>query len=291
MSLKSKSIVAVSTFLSLVFLTSSIAISEEGLFQDLPDNLWTNGYHHQTNVITPGENETVISAQVEGVWQQFSLVQFPEQFMKWNKERRLKTLDDMELFNAWLEGFSKQPSLSGPHNGMVASYGFMRNDSLFKLNNAVKGMGFLPKRSKIKEILKLLADTRNSPQEEKVKILKSFYTNFENLFDLDKQISLELYSEPKYVTQTFLNQVVNPISTVVFLDFPTFKFKSITRLLDANDPSLTDYEKDIVKYINDIHSYFHGNFPRNFIGVVYYAVEVYDSSPGSPSGRGRRIAP
>src|SRR3989339_200225 len=49
---------------------------------------------------------------------------------------------------------------------------------------------------------------------------------------LHGQISLELYSERQFLTQTFLNQAFNPVSTIVYLDIPSYKFKAITQLLD-----------------------------------------------------------
>ena len=185
---------------------------------------------------------------------------------------------------------SKTPGLAGPHNGIVASFGFERKDSKFKLNNAVKGMGFLPKREKIEEKIQLLKDTDNALFPEKLKNLIYFYDNIDSLFDLNKQGSLELYSTPEFETQTFLNQMTNPISTIVFLDIPSYKLKTIVRLLHPDDPNLTEYEKNVVRYINDIHSYFHGKFPRDYIAVIYYVVEIYDNSPGRMDAMGRRIA-
>ena len=62
-------------------------------------------------------------------------------------------------------------------------------------------------------------------------------------------------------------------------------------LLHPENPKLTEYEKDVVEYINLIHSYFHGHFKKTFIAVVYNVIEVYDSSPGKKTGRGTRLLP
>jgi len=62
------------------------------------------------------------------------------------------------------------------------------------------------------------------------------------------------------------------------------------RLIHPDDLNLSDYERDVVRYINLIHSYFHGEFSKNFIAAVYNVVEVYDNSP-QKEARGRRIAP
>ena len=254
-------------------------------------NFWKDGYFHQTNVITPDKGENTIRAKVDGKWQEYTLQKFPEHFLEWNTERRKETIEVIKEMIAAKGKPSKGPDLSGPHNGIVASYGFERKDSKFKLNNAVKGMGFLPKREKLEEIIKLLKDTDDAPFPEKLENLIHFYENVDSLFDLDKQGSLELYSTPKFETQTFLNQMTNPISTIVFLDIPSYKLKTIVRLLHPDDPNLTEYEKNIVRYINDIHSYFHGKFPRDYIAVIYYVVEIYDNSPGRRDAMGRRIVP
>jgi hypothetical protein len=248
------------------------------------------GYMQQKNVITPEKN--LIKVKLGKKWQELSLVEFSTDYLKWNVARRMEQLD---IINAMMQGNrEKIPELAGPHNGIVATYGFQRKDSLFQLNNAVKGMGFLPKREKIKEIIIHLKETQNDEMPKKIEYLKSMYKNAKEIFDLDKHVSLELYSTPEFVTQTFLNQLHEPVSTIVFLDIPSYKLKTITRLLDPNDPELSEYEKDISQYINLVHSYFHGYFSRDFIAVIYYVVEIYDNSPrGSDpkTGMGRRIVP
>ncbi len=186
---------------------------------------------------------------------------------------------------------TRRPELSGPHNGVVATYGARRSDSHFKLNNAIKGMGFLPKPEKIAQITSLLETTKQDSMHKKLDVLANLYDNARENFSPDRMVSLELYSEPGFVTQTFINQMQNPACAIVFMDIPTYKFKSIVRLLHPKDPNLTEYEKQVVHYINLIHSYFHGDFPRDYIAAVYYCVEVYDSSPGRKDARGLKIAP
>ncbi len=211
--------------------------------------------------------------------------------MEWNVKERSKTIQTMENMFKNPEKNRQQPRLAGPHNGIVASYGFKRFDSNFKLNNAVKGMGFIPKRTKLDSIINLLETTNDKPITKKLTILKSFYKNASSLFDHDKQVSLELYTTKDWETQTFLNQMTQPISTIVFLDIPSFKLKTIVRILDPNDPNLTKYEKKVVKYTNLVHSYFHGKFSKLFPAVIYYAVEIYDNSPGNADAIGHRIVP
>ncbi|MCK4556377.1 MAG: hypothetical protein KAU47_02580, partial [Candidatus Aminicenantes bacterium] len=79
-------------------------------------------------------------------------------------------------------------------------------------------------------------------------------------------------------------------AAIVFLDIPCFELKVIVQLLHPEDPELTEYEKDMVEYVNLVHSYFHGKFDKKFIGTVYHIIEVYNNSPGK-NGRGVRIVP
>ncbi|MGC9336847.1 MAG: hypothetical protein ACP5EQ_01960 [Candidatus Cloacimonadia bacterium] len=249
-----------------------------------PSDFWnTDGYFQQDAVRTPSASEQVIRARIRGKWQKFTLQDLPPEFMKWNTERRIETLDRFRQM--------APPELAGPHNGIVASYGAKRFDTQFKLNNAVKGMGFLPKPERLPEIIALLDSTKDASFQDKLDNLQYLYENAEEIFDLNKQVSLELYSTPEFETQTFLNQMTNPISTIVFLDIPSYKLKTIVRLLHPDDPHLTEYERNVVRYVNDVHSYFHGEFPRDYITAIYYVVEVYDNSPGSSDALGRRIAP
>ncbi len=247
------------------------------------EELWDGNTFVQKTVDASRLGENIIRAKVDGKWQEFELIDFPEIFMTWNIKRRIETI----------EGISKgeMPGLDGPHNAIVATYGYRREDSRFRVNNAIKGCGFLPKREKIKEINQMLAETDTLHFMKKLEILIGMYEKADSLFDMNKQVSLELYAVPERGTQTFLNQMTDPTSVLVYMDIPTFKLKTIAYLLHPENPALTDYEKDIVEYINLIHSYFHGQFSKDFIAVVYNVIEVYNSSPGSENGRGKKIVP
>ncbi len=248
-----------------------------------PKNFWTDDYFQQDCVITPQPGDEVIKAKIDGKWNEYQLVEFPEKFMEWDIGKRIETLD--RFMNM------QPPELAGPHNGIVATYGYKRDDTQFKLNNAVKGMGFLPKAEKLPEMIKIMEDTKDSSFVKKLETLRFFYTHVDSLFDLDRQVSLELYSVPEFETQSFLNQMTYPVSTIVFLDIPSYKLKTITRLLHPDDPDLTDYEKLVVRYINDVHSYFHGQFPRDYPAAIYFVTEIFDNSPGRSDAMGRRIVP
>ncbi|MCF7859297.1 MAG: hypothetical protein K9N07_08270 [Candidatus Cloacimonetes bacterium] len=250
---------------------------------DYGESFWDGNTFTQRTVDASKLDENIIKAYVDGKWQEFELINFPEIFLTWNIKSRIATL----------EGISKgeMPILEGPHNAIVATHGYRREDSRFKLNNAVKGCGFLPKREKIKEINQMLAETDTLNPMKKLEILTGMYEKADSLFDLTKQVSLELYSTPTRGTQTFVNQMTDPTSVLVFLSIPTFKLKTIAYLLHPENQDLTEYETDIVEYINRIHSYFHGKFSKKFIAVIYNVVEVYNSSPGNENGRGTLIVP
>jgi hypothetical protein len=249
--------------------------------------IW-QGWFHQDNVDGAKLDQGIIRARVEGKWQDFPIVQLPPDFLKWNFDRRLAQLAHIKQL---LENQrSEMPEIAGPHNGIVASHGLKRNDSYWTINNAVKGMGWLPKRDKLSEIIQLLRRTWQDSTPKKLRVLESLYQNGAEIFDLSKQTSLELYSQPGFETHTFLNQMADPGVAIVFLDLPkSYELRCIAQMLHPDDPNLTDYEKQVVEYINLIHDYFHGESPRRAIGVIYSIVQVFDNSPGN--WRGQRVVP
>lgn len=256
---------------------------EKQEFNGWGEELWEGEYFVQKNILTARWEEGILRARVNSRWQDFKTIELPEEFLFWSFERRLETLENI--------GSGVMPSLAGPHNGIIATRGYQRQDSSFDLNNAIKGCGFLPRKERLKEIINLLKDTYDDHFMEKLQVLQNLYNEADEVFDRSKQISLELYAVPERGTQTFLNQMADPTSVIVFMDYPTYKLKTLAYLLHPENPYLTDYEKDIVEYTNLIHSYFHGDFDREFIAVVYNVIEVYNSTPGSKAGRGTKIVP
>jgi hypothetical protein len=240
-----------------------------------------DSYFHQTNIDLKDYNKGIIKAKVDGKWQEFTIRELPDAFMDWSIKRRLETMDRVRK--------NEMPELAGPHNGMVASHGLERLDSKFTINCAVKGMGFLPKPEKLEELNNLLASTFNDTIDRKIAILESLYNNGKEIFDPTKQVSLELYSTPEFETHSFLNQMTDPGVSIVFLDFPSYELRCITQLIHPKNPKLTEYEKNVVEYINRIHDYFHGESPRQSIGVIYHVIEVFDNTPGR--ARGKRLVP
>lgn len=246
------------------------------------------GWFHQDNIDVTKLNSGRIRAKVEGEWREFPLVKLPDDFLTWNFSRRLAQLRTIKKMIT--EKSRDMPEIAGPHNGIVASHGLRRNDADFSINNAVKGMGWLPKSDKLDEITDLLKQTWNDPVERKLHVLESLYERGQEIFDLTKQTSLELYSHPGFETHTFLNQMTDPGVAIVFLDLPkSYELRAIAQMLHPDDPNLTDYEKKVVEYVNLVHDYFHGTSPQKSIAVIYHITQVFDNSPGM--GRGQRIAP
>ena len=250
-------------------------------------NFWSadGSYFHQGKVITPAPGAGVISALIDETWQEFELQEFPEGFMRWNIGRRLESLAGFRAMPP------RPPMWAGPHNGIVATQGHQREDTQFSLNNAVKGMGFLPREETMAMMIDKLTETYESPFPEKLDVLEWMYDNTDSLFHMNRQVSLELYSTPDFETQSFLNQMAYPVSTIVYLDRISYKLETITQLLHPADPKLTEYEQLVVEYVNLIHSYFHGEFDKDFAATVYYVVEVFDNSPGKPYAKGQRVMP
>lgn len=253
-----------------------------------PEIIWQNGFCKQVTAKTPARDSNTIEVLLEEKWHSLPLVDFPASFWKWSCGRRTEYI---ELFRQMFNGSRVgSPKLSGSHNGMVATWAKPRSDSRFKLNNAVKGSGFLPKADKLAEIIELLEHNLDANMLCKLDVLNNLYKNAEEIFCADRLVSLELYSEPDFCTQTFINQMLNPQCVTVFLDVPTFKIKQIVRLLHPLDPDLSSYEAAVVRYVNLIHSFFHGAFSRDFISVIYFNIEIYDSSPGSNDARGKKLS-
>jgi hypothetical protein len=239
------------------------------------------GYFVQTNIDLKNYDKGIIRAKVENSWQDFKVQQLPDAFLDWDFQRRLETVEQIKK--------GEMPELAGAHNGMVASHGLKRKDAYYSINNAVKGMGFLPKQEKLEQTLNLLKSTFDSSDTKKFAILESLYKNGKETFDLTKQVSLELYSTPDFETHTFLNEMTDPGVAIVFLDFPSYELRAITQLIHPANPNLTAYERNVVDYINTIHDYFHSRSPRPSIGVIYHVIEVFDNSPGQ--AKGVRIVP
>ena len=252
-----------------------------------------SGWFHQDVVDASKLKDGIIRGKIDGQWLDLKVVGLPEDFCTWNFGKRAEQLAIIKKMMSIPEGAMggmMKPEISGPHNAMVASHGMKRKDSEFDINNAVKGTGWLPKPERLPEMITLLKRTWNDSMEKKLAFLDSLYTRAIDVFDRTKQSSLELYSQPNFETHSFLNQMVDPGVAVVFLDLPkSYELRCVAQMLDPKDPGLSEYDKQVVEYINLVHDYFHGQSPRRSIGVIYHVVQVFDNSPGQM--RGQRVVP
>ncbi len=260
--------------------------------KDLPRLLWAGKWEHAKKDFWQNKKfiqKTVdmslyglgkIRARIDGKWQIFSIAEPDKDFVEWNLKRRVEFIEDIKT--------GKMPELGGPHSGVVATYGLRRLDSLFTLNNAVKGTGLAPRDDKLDEAIDLLKNTYDKSMPEKMDVLKSLYEK-QDFFDFRKQTSLELYTTPEFETHTFLNIMENPIATIVFMDIPTYELRTIARIVHPEDDTALPHEKKLLEFVNLAHEYMHGKFPRVFPLLLFYIVEVFDNTPGSK--RGIRVIP
>ncbi|MBU1626387.1 hypothetical protein KKB18_03380 [bacterium] len=239
-----------------------------------------DGYFIQENVDT-SEVPDRVWARVDGKWKVYPIAKLPLPFIVWNMEKRLHNIDDMLNM--------KDMHFDGSHNAAVATYSDLhRLDSQFKLNNAIKGMGMCPKQDRIRDFIDEYETTIGYSTAMKLQILKNKYQDIDN-WDRTRQISLELYTSQDWETHTFLNQMRNAESTIVFLDMTSYEIRAIAKLVHPKDPRISQEEKNCVEYSNTVHKYFHGD-PIAFIGVIYYVIEVFDNSPRTYP-RGKRVVP
>jgi hypothetical protein len=239
-------------------------------------NYWKDSTFHQASIDMKDYDKGIIRAQVDGKWQEFPVRDLSKAFLDWNFAGRHSYIEHLRK--------DEMPPLAGPHNGIVASHGMLRKDSKLTINNAVKGMGFLPTREKLPEMLKLIKSTWNDSMSRKLDILDSLYVNHPENYDKNKLVSLELYSTPRFETHTFLNEMTDPGVSIVFLDMKSFEVRALAQLLHPADPQLTEYDKQVVEWCNKIHDYFHGDMPWRSAAVIYHVTEVFDNSPGRMKG-------
>ena len=236
--------------------------------------------------------EGVILARVDGSWRQFKVAELPGRFVDWSLKARVARLGRM------LKAGGMDPrDLAGSHNACVATYGGPTRDSAISLNTAYKGMGFVVHGSRLAETaerikeerLRIEQDSSGDPYREmqsKVNFLIDFYRDA-SIFDLTKQVSLELFASPDYQTHTFLNMMVNPIASASFLAFPTFEIRAVPQLLHPQNPGLSKEEKAMIAYTNAIHDFIHSG-PGDRIVCVYHVIELFDDTPNDMC-KGKRI--
>ncbi|NOZ84734.1 MAG: twin-arginine translocation signal domain-containing protein [Deltaproteobacteria bacterium] len=253
------------------------------------ERVWKNDgrYFVQDTVDVSELDKGVIRARVDGKWRGFAIRELNNDFVNWNMNKRIEMMDNMMSQNFGI--------YNDAHNAAVATYGAYRGDSAFSINVAYKGIGWIPTPDHMDEKIKEYEDNAGASMPDKMSIIKSGYIKKE-IWRKNVIGSLELYTTKNYETHSFLNQVTNPVSSIVFLDSPpSFKVQTIARLMHPEDPNLTEDEKSMVKWINYAHQFFHGNPPLmvGFIAVAYYVVEQFDNSPwgSTDDAGGHRVVP
>lgn len=275
------------TFLKLSGLTLPLAAflgriprAMAGWWEQGEGEYWQNGLFVQKNVDASRIEEGFIRARIGGAWSEYRVIELDDDFMEWNLASRLRYLESISQ--------GRMPSLAGPHAGAVATYGGARRDTRLLVNNAVKGIGFAPRREKTGELLERLKGTLDASMPEKLEILKENYRHPE-WWDRTKQVSLELYTRPGFETHTFLNLMTNPTATIVFTDMPSYELRAIARLVHPEDDNAPTWERELLEYSNLAHDYFHGRAPKPSALLAFHIIEQFDNSPGS--GQGRRVMP
>jgi len=239
-------------------------------------------------------------------WREYNVVYAEQSFIDWNFTERINRIDKM------IGG--EMPAFGGAHNPSVASYGLIPPDpdawnrSQFSLNNAIKGMGLAPKKEVIDDVIQGLYDNWEASTEDRLYHLRDIYSNRE-LWDMNKQVSLELYAYPGHNTHSFLNWMINPLANICFmaLEFqfyppppklPTYEVRTVAHMIHPLDPAFDDdnYEFKLTKFSNTVHDFFHhvpGEPPPARedmdIGVIHYILEEFDNYWGS-TGQSKRVA-
>ena len=269
------------------------------------------GYFHQDNVDISDIDQGIIRAKVQNWpgngWRKYNVVSAELGFITWNFTERITRIDKM------IEGV--MPAFGGAHNPFVASCGLIPPDptawnrSQFSLNNAVKGMGLAPKKATIDSVFQGLEDHWDDSEDDRLLHLKAMYTD-RTLWDMNKQVSLELYATPINNTHSFLNWMENPFSNIGYmaLEFkfyppplgmklPTYELRTITHMIHPLDPDVDEYEFKLIKFSNWAHDFYHHSpgqpppEPEDMnIGVIHYILEEFDNYWTNYNGRSKRVA-
>lgn len=256
------------------------------------ESYWRNDgeYFVQENVDTSQIDSGYISARVDGEWREYVLRELDDEFFDFNIGMRMRMLEVMT-------GQKQYTIYNDAHNAAVGTYGSNRGDSRFSVNVAFKGMGWVPTKDKIEERTALYAEKYKSSMMTKMQTLAQGYAT-DGLWNRKIQGSLELYTTQSNETHTFLNQMVNPVSTICFLGDRSYELRAIARLMHPKDPNLSEYEQKLVTWINYAHDFFHGGpdpskLTVHNIGVAYFVVEEFDNSPfgQTPTAGGQKRVP
>jgi len=246
-------------------------------------------YFVQENVDASKLDQGVIRARVDGRWNDFAIRNMTDHFFDYNIAMRMKMIDVML-------GMGELSIYNDAHNAAVASYGANRGDSRFSINNAFKGLGWVPRQSVINDMADEYYAHSNDDMMSKIQIIKGNYGK-SNHWRRDVIGSHELYTHKDFETHTFLNVMENPVVSICTLGDESYEFRAICRLLHPENPDLSEDDWNIVRWVNYAHDFFHGSTTPNLsahrIVTLYHVVEMFDNSPmgGTPKAGGLKLVP
>lgn len=284
-----------------------------------------DGYEYfvQDNIKTSWLDDGYLAAKLDNRWWIYPTAAYEEEFHAWWLQEKMYYYDELE--KAIQEGRDRVVPNGGHHHPMLATYGgkyLNRGDSAFHLNVTPKGYALLPKaayiRQMIKDVDEIYATSTNLPADvfnyrrEKLKQAE--------LWDANKFATLEIYSghpiddkDPMKLsfkeTHTFQNLMANPMATLTFMSIynttgeqtyffgeegqtPTFEFRGFCWLISPYNPDLTQYERDVLEYLNQAFSKYHG-LRSDFIANIFVICEEFNNSPTDSDkyGLGKRVVP
>jgi hypothetical protein len=257
------------------------------------DTYWdkTGTYFSQKNVdLKQLSSGGFVRAKIDGKWQDFTVREIDDAFFDFNMKMRIRMFEVMA-------GSKSYDIYNDAHNAAVGTYGSNRGDSRFLVNVAFKGMGWVPKPDYLDDRIQELQDNYTASMMTKVQLL---YEGYQNTSMWDRRFfgSLELYTTVDNETHSFLNQMVNPVSTICTLADESYEFRTVARLMHVSDPGLTSWEKKVMTYINYAHDFFHGGPDPDKLtvhnnAVMYFIIEEFDNSPfgATDTAGGQRRVP
>lgn len=240
-------------------------------------------YFVQHTVNTSQVDEGYIWARVDRWWRRYPIQEADEKFISWFIRDATLPYEAGQL-----------PRLGGAFMPIYGTYGNRRGrgDSEFHLNLACKGGGIPPNKANIKQINQEMVDRIIQPTQEKIRWLHEIIQD-RTLWDFSKIVSVEIFVSPEFETHTFLNLMENPISTISFMNrqggFEHFELRCIGKLLCANDPDITEDERDLILFTNLYHIFWTpitslDQYPIDLVTLVYYIIEEFDNTPYTSNG-------
>ncbi|MEJ2249858.1 MAG: hypothetical protein P8Y97_09380 [Candidatus Lokiarchaeota archaeon] len=203
---------------------------------------------------------------------EFELQLLPKMFLEWQSEARMKMFEQIKV------GGGKSVRSMPAHLPVLATH---KKDIPF-INLATKGLGLLPKESKIQKFFNLFTETRNSckskPWEEtiikRIETVIEFYENIDN-FDPYFLGGLEIFEGT-----TFKNLTKNPLVSLLYTgsapQFLSYQFNGIIEILQADNPYYQFLLAARELFAFDSFHIIQGKYP---FGYLFYPVDIKEKTP------------